>query len=46
MHSMHPPGPALVIDGRATEEEEEEIDGVIWMHGRSESSGASLLLAI
>jgi hypothetical protein len=23
---MHPPGPALVIDGRATEEEE-EIDG-------------------
>lgn len=41
---MHPPGPALVIDGRATEEE--EIDGVIWMHGRSESSRASLLLAI
>jgi hypothetical protein len=32
-----------VIDGRATEEEEEEIDGVIWM---SESSRASLLLAI
>jgi hypothetical protein len=31
-----------VIDGRATEEEE-EIDGVIWM---SESSRASLLLAI
>jgi hypothetical protein len=40
VHSMHPPGPALVIDGRATEEEEEEIDGVIWMHGRSEISRA------